>query len=678
MPQRMPRLPDPRDDYISFGGGMDTTSPVIQRKPGTLRESQNYEIGINGGYNGTRGYERFDGRTKPSAATYGILNVTITGSFAAGDTITGATSGATAVVLAVVTSTDPDYLVVTKVVGTFVAETLNVSASPQGTITGAPSTGAASTPALNAAYLNLAADQYRADITAVTGSGSTIGICRLGGVTYAWRNNAGATAVAIYKSSSSGWVNVPLGEEISFTAASGDVDEGDTLTRGGVTSTIKRVVITSGTLAGGTAAGRLIIHSRSGGNYTAGAATTTGAGALTLSGAQTAITITVSGRYEFDYAKFGTATRAYGCDGVNRGFEFDGTDYGYVPITTGMTTDTPTHVKVHAKHLFFSFATSAQHSGINTPYVWTVVSGASEISIGEDITGFATEASADGSEALGIYSNSRAHMLYGSSSANWLKVEVPGEIGARAYSLSKTGPRLFMSNRGITNLSGAPLSQLIQSFVNARRNKVRDAIFCKDKNQYRIFFSDSYALYITLDVKNKILGMMPQLMVDEVTCAFSVEDSDGTEVMMFGSDDGFVYQMDKGTSFDGDAINQYMVLNFHHSKSPRLNKSYKSASLEADGSGYAEFNFSYELGYISSEIAQPQPEAREIEFASGNWDVGSWDSGFWDGQTLQPANFKLEGTAENISLIIRSESDYFEPIQFSGVLMTYIPRRKLR
>ncbi len=665
-------------DYLPFGGGMDITSPVIQRKPGTLRESQNYEIGINGGYTGTRGYERFDGRTKPSDGTYGILNVTITGSFAVGNTITGATSAATAVVLAVVTSVTPNYLVVTKISGTFVAETLNVGGSGQGTITAAPSIGGASTTQLHAQYLNLAADNYRADITDVTGTGSILGICRLAGVTYAFRNNAGGTAVAIYKSSTSGWTNVPLGEEISFTAGSGDIDEGDTLTKGGVTATIKRVVITSGTLAAGTAAGRLIIYSRAGGNYTAGAATTTGAGALTLSGAQTAITITVSGRYEFDYAKFGTAVRAYGCDGVNRGFEFDGTDYGYVPITTGMSTDTPTHVKVHAKHLFFSFAGSAQHSGTGTPYVWSVVSGAAEIAVGEDITGFATEVGAEGSPALGIYSKGKANLLYGTSSANWLLVEVPGEIGARAYSLARTGPRMFMSNRGITNLSGAPLSYLLQSFVNARRNLVRDAIFCRGKNQYRIFFSDSYALYVTLNQQNKIIGMMPQLMVDEVTCALSVEDSDGTEVMMFGSDDGFVYQMDKGTSFDGDAINRYLVLNFHHSQSPRFNKSYKNVSLEVDGGGYAEFSFSYELGYISTEISQPIPESREIEFSAGHWDTGVWDSGFWDRQTLRPENFKLEGTAENISLIIRSESDYFEPIQFSGALMTLLKRRKLR
>ena len=677
----MPQLPGAEFDYLPFGGGMDIVTPVIQRKPGTLRETQNYEIGINGGYIGTRGYERFDGRTKPSAAEYGILNVTITGAFAVGDTITGATSGATAIVLAVVTSSDPDYLVVTKISGSFVAETLNVSASPQGTITAAPSVGAASTTQLHAQYTNLAADEYRDDITAVTGTGSILGVWRLAGVTYAWRNNAGGTAAAIYKSSSSGWTLVPLGEEISFTVGASSLDEGDTLTQGGVTATIKRIVITSGTIAGGTAAGRLIIHGRAGGNYAAGAATSTGGGTLTLSGAQTAITISPSGRYEFYNYKFGTATRAYGCDGVNRGFEFDGTDYSYTPITTGMSTDTPTHVWVHAKHLFFSFSNSVQHSGTGTPYAWTVISGAAELLVKEAVTGFATETGGDGAAALGIYTNSGVEMLYGSSSANWLKVEVPGEIGARAYSLTQTGPRLFMGNRGITNLGGSPLSDLLQSFVNSRRNLVRAAIFCRDKSQYRIFFSDSYALYVTIATegnKMKILGMMPQLFVDEVTCAFSLEDSDGTEVMMFGSDDGFVYQMDKGTSFDGDNVNRYLVLNFHHSKSPRFQKSYKSLSMEVDGGGYAEFSFAFELGYISTEVSQPSPVTREIEFSSGNWDSGSWDSGFWDGQTLRPENFKLEGSAENISLIIRSESDYFEPIQFSGALMTLLKRRKLR
>lgn len=83
------------------------------------------------------------------------------------------------------------------------------------------------------------------------------------------------------------WATLDVYEEAAFTLGSGDIDAADTLTQGGVTATIESITITSGSLAGSDAAGTLKISGRAGGNFGAGAATTTGAGALTLSGIQT-------------------------------------------------------------------------------------------------------------------------------------------------------------------------------------------------------------------------------------------------------------------------------------------------------------------------------------------------------------------------------------------------------
>ncbi|MGK7534763.1 hypothetical protein, partial [Salmonella enterica] len=73
------------------------------------------------------------------------------------------------------------------------------------------------------------------------------------------------------------------------------------------------------------------------------------------------------------------------CDGVNKAFEFDGTNY--IPIRTGMATDTPLHVIVHRFYLMLSFRGSVQVSAIGAPYSWTVVLGAAEIATGDDVTG---------------------------------------------------------------------------------------------------------------------------------------------------------------------------------------------------------------------------------------------------------------------------------------------------
>ena len=176
----------------------------------------------------------------------------------------------------------------------------------------------------------------------------------------------------------------------------------------------------------------------------------------------------------------------------------------------------------------------------------------------------------------------------------------------------------------------------------------------------------------------KIVGLMPILFTDKVETITSLEDSTGAEIMMFGSDDGKVYQLDKGTSFDGDDIEAILKFHYHYSKLLRWIKRYLGITMEVEGDGYAEFTFTYELGYGSTDISQPGTVSEVLDFRATIWDEFVWDQFIWDGQTLTPSNLKLGGSAENISLIIRKNSDYFLPINFSGAYLRFTKRRQLR
>jgi hypothetical protein len=505
-------------------------------------------------------------------------------------------------------------------------------------------------------------------------------------VNYGFRNNAGGTAAVLYKSSTSGWTAVTMFNEVSFTAgAVATPADGATLTQGGVTATVKRVVTQSGAWTG-TAAGRFIVTNPAGGNFAAGAATLTGGATVTLSGIQTAITLLPDGRYEFVKENFGGSVntlRLYGCDGVNRGFEFDGTVF--VPIATGMTTDAPSHVYAHKKQLFFSFIGSVQHAAPGTPYIWSPVLGASELAMGDTVTGFMSQPGSESVGALAIFTRNQASILYGTGVANWQLISYRSELGAYAYSIQDVGYTLFLDDQGITNLqtaqafgnfSHAAVSKRIRPWLNTQRTKTTASCVSRDKSQYRLFFSDQYALYLTFDGR-KVIGMMPMLLGNAVRCVWSSEESDGSETIFFGSTNGMVYQMEKGTSFDGDAIEHYLHLAFNFSKSPRVNKRYRECALEVSGSGYADFSFTYELGYASLEIPQPGSQTITTPFSAGMWDSGNWESGFWDGQTLTPAAMDMEGTAVNASIMLRGSSDYQQSIRFSGALVHYTSRRLL-
>ena len=108
------------------------------------------------------------------------------------------------------------------------------------------------------------------------------------------------------------------------------------------------------------------------------------------------------------------------------------------------------------------------------------------------------------------------------------------------------------------------------------------------------------------------------------------------------------------------------------------NKSYIDATLEISGLGYGEITLGYDLGYAIAVVPQPDSSTNVVTFSSTQWDNFTWDSFFWDGTTLQPTVYEMDGTAENVSFSIRTDSDYFLPIKISGAYFHFRYRDRLR
>lgn len=696
MPATM-QLPRVEHETIRLAGGWDQKSPSLAIGPGLLRDVLNFECVPNldqngkltGGYARIGGYERYDGRTKPSAASYALIQVTsFTNVPSAGQTLTGATSGATGVIIAV--SESSLYVVVTKITGTFSeSESVAVGATTIGTATALTY---AVTALQNAQYTNLAADQYRADIAAVPGSGPVRGV--FGAIfsgtdeVYAFRDTTEATSTKLYKATTSGWTEVTLYNEVSFTSGgTAEPSDGATLTKGGVTATIKRVVLESGSWASGTAAGRFIVDTPSGGNFSSGAATA-GSVAVTLSGIQTAISFSTGGKFETIFTNFGAQSKSfkiYGCDGSNRAFEFDGTTL--VPITTGTSPDTPKHLINHKNHLVLAFKSSIIHSGAGEPYKWTAIDGASEIGTGDTITGFLVQPGDPTTSTLLITGLMTTSVLYGSSIGDWQMVTYRWGVGALHYTLQNLARSYALHAMGVLDLQAAQtfgnfaqstLTQQIQTFIDNQLTRAAYSTVNRTKSQYRLFFSDGYGLYLTA-VNGVMVGATQVLFPHPVYSAWEGVQVSGPAVSYFGATNGFVYQMDMGSSFDGDEIDAYLVTNWIASKTPRIKKRYRRASIEMSGNFYATFDFSFQLGYGTSALQQTVPSTYTSQFAQpGNWDSGFWDALFWDGQTIAPTSVRMEGTAENVQLKIRSSTDYILPYTLHSMTLDYSFRRALR
>lgn len=286
---------------------------------------------------------------------------------------------------------------------------------------------------------------------------------------------------------------------LAFDTGSKELTAGDTITgaTSGKTAIVTSVTITGGTIDAGDAAGYISVKNNSGtwtnseniqvngSNYAAvnGAAEPTNVSVASADGTQYEQTLSPGGKYEFSNYNFRGDTAGitmYGVNTVNQGFSWDGTTF--VKITTGVETDTPEHIATHQKHLFFSFnGGSIQHSSIGAPNKWNAITGAAELGIGDDVSGFSNEVN----NVMSIFTRNDAYMLYGSSSADWELRKFHAGAGAIPYTLQKMDQTFFLDDRGISSIFTVqyfgdfqsavasdkidPYIQFTKSFLRSRR-----------------------------------------------------------------------------------------------------------------------------------------------------------------------------------------------------------------
>ncbi len=668
-------------------GGLDLTTPAATIQPGMVISSKNYEPDDEGGYRRMAGYERFDGRPSPSDAAYWIIDFDAgTGSAPSpGDTIDGDNSSAAGTLHLVVTESGSfgvdaaGYLVLYDVTGTFQDnEPLSESASAFATSASTANERNADTDALDKTYLLAAQAARRTLIAAVPGAGVVRGVWFYLGNVYAVRDNAGLTAGVLHKSAAGGWGVVALGNYITYTVgAVVRFIDGEVVTQAtsGATGVVVSMGITSGSISGGDAAGRLYLKSVTGTFDATNTLSAPSTGTATSGSVLTAVTLPIGGKYEFRNYNFGGSIATYSMWGVNtvgRGFRYDGTDFTHIHVT-GLTDalDKPEHLHAHKKQLFFSFLASLQHSGVGTPMIWNAIFGAGEIATGDVITGLRDQPG----DILGVFNRNRTYLLYGDDVNNWDFVNYSLERGAIEYSMQDLGWSFYADDRGIQNLSQtaaygdlkiASISERIDPLFQVQKGLIVDSIRIKAKNQYRLFWSDKTGILMRWDNNASSRGgmrhkFMPFAYLHTVESICAEEDTDGFERTFFGSDDGFVYEAEKGESFDGANITYFLRTAFCHCKTPRQKKRFHKATLQVDGTDRPPLTFSPEFSY--GALDQPPPSVFDFpegtfNIGGGIWDTDFWGQFIWGGQLVGEAQAYIDGQGINVSLLIQGASNF--------------------
>lgn len=698
---------------IALTGGLDLVTIPTALPPGRVIAAVNYEP-VAQGYRSLQGVERLDGHPAPSAASYSTVNFgTGTANITAGQTVTGGTSGATGVALAasVVTSGSfgggnaAGYIGLGAITGTFQSgEALKVGGVTVATSTSAANSRGAPDDATDAAYLAQAVANARALIQPVPGGGPVRGVayCRASGSVYAFRDNApsGATKCPMWKATATGWQAVALGWTLKGTATGTTaIAAGNTVTGAvsGATGTVSRVLTDGNQVWANGLAIRLVLSATTG-TFQAGESLKVGGTALaTAAGAAIDNTPAPGGRFEMLNTNFYGASSLgalYGVNGVSPAFEWDGTIF--TPIYTGAPTETPQHLAAHKMHLFLSFPNGqlqASQSGL--PQGWNGTMGAFADGIGDNITGLLSQLAG----TLAVFSQQSINILSGSTTSDFSMSPFTNDVGSTEWTLQTVNYPTYLDQGGVRNLTTTQaygdfnvgtLTQQIQPLLDAKKLAGVTPVAslrCRAKSQYRLYFSDGTGITIYMGAfKVSLVGVtiIPSVLPFDYgaripRCTFSGTDNSNNEILLMGCDDGYVYQIDKGTSLDGDNISGYMRLPFNHCGSPNQNKRFQKMSLQV-GTSAVVSSLSFTAAFSDGDPDMPSVDQQSFSVYAGGafWDEANWDQFIWSSRVIGRADAHFDGLGVNCSPTIGFSSATDQPHTISSMILLYSMRGPLR
>ncbi len=381
-------------------------------------------------------------------------------------------------------------------------------------------------------------------------------------------------------------------------------------------------------------------------------------------------TLLPGGKYQFINTNFlGSADTmsVFGCDGVNKAFQFDGETF--TQITTGMDDDAPIAIVAHKKQLFLAFrGGSLQHSAPTDPTgKWTVVTGAGELGMGEEIQDLANLPGG----ALGIFCKYSIHILYGNSVGDWQLKAHTLKAGATAGTVQDCGNIFYFEGGSVFKFSAsqvygdfvtASVSRQIGDFLKSFADIECLSVRVSEKGQYRLFFANGVC--ITMSTLGKGTAFTQSQYKDVPRCISAPQRAGGEEgSIYFGSDNGFVFKMDSGHSFDEMPMFAYFTLPPNPQGLPRYKKRYREVAV------IAEYNAKYEadLGFIpnfrfrySDVPLSPQTKLHTYWESGSLWDIAKWNQFKWNKESGEGGRIgagRLEGVSTEVGLMISFKAE---------------------
>jgi len=643
-------MPSTRQTYpIEFKGGLVTNMSPLQQginAPGSARTLRNFEPSIEGGYRRILGYTKYNNNIIPP---YGA------------PVVHGASQSGTSLIIGNIHQTPEagDTLTIEGVTGTYTIASGGVSYDATN----------------NRATLTLtgALDSSPANAAAVTFTTTTSNYLALGCGVFLDRVIV-AKNDDLFKISSSTieHINVP--------------NYGTVLVNGGSQTGTSLIVdgLTAAPQAGDVfkIAGIDLVYT-----ITADASVSSGGATLAINPAldsspadNAAITFLSVSRESAGKTRFAR----YNYTGTEKIAIVDGTNVPalYDNNTFTALNDAPTDVNgasfvVNFKNqLFFGKSNLLTFTAPYTDNNFTAAAGSGTISLGAVITGLIVFR-----QQLIIFTESSIFQLVGNTIADFqlqpvtidigcVDTDTIQEVGGDIMFLGPDGLRLLSGTDRIGDFGLGVVSKAIQKEVTSfiTSNTSFASVVIRNKSQYRIL---GYNTNITQENAQGILGTQFSGQGGEGMAwgelrgiRAYVADSrfyQNTETIVFANDDGYLYQMEDGNSFDSLNIQTTFATPFMPINDPRVRKTFYKAFLYTDPQGSVSFDMSLKLDFDQRNSIQPT----QVNFDNDTGEVAFYGSAVFGSSAVYSNKlvtlFETQLIGSGFTASIQFESDSTDP-----------------
>jgi hypothetical protein len=283
--------------------------------------------------------------------------------------------------------------------------------------------------------------------------------------------------------------------------------------------------------------------------------------------------------------------------------------------------------------------------------------------------------------------------MTGDDASTFVLNPISATSGAQPYSLQMMDEPVFLDDAGVRKLqavsafgdwSTGTLTQPIEPMILRKRNAdivPAASLRVKARDQYKLFWTDQTGITVYLGRKNP--ETLPFNLPIDVYCAAAGEVTNGQGDRMFvgeipavETDPAFVYELNKGTSFDGANIKTYIRLPFSAAGSPAQDTRWMKATFELSSPDDIEIGVAFDVDYARG-IGATQVDV-DLDGGAVIITTDHYADIDWTQPVQGRLEFHLSGIGPNIAATLITEADDKQPHTLSSQTYNFSRRRLKR